>query len=428
MFLNLEAYGQITILVILVILSGFFSASETALTAFNRSKLSEVEEKMKGSSKLLKLWLLQPNKMLTAILIGNNIVNILASSIATTLAIKLVGSGSNAIITVTIIMTMAILIFGEITPKIIAKTYSTSVAAFVIRIIYILSVLLSWFINILMFISKIIARLFNIKITDENLIITEEDIKSFVMAGEEEGVIEEEEREMIHSIFEFGDARVRDVMVPRTTIYSVEASKTLDDIWNDVIENGFSRIPVYEESIDNIIGIIYVKDLFNVIRDGKFDIEVKSFVREPYFVPETKPLVEMLEEFKSKHIHIAIVVDEYGGTSGLVTIEDLIEEIVGEINDEFDEEETESIKKVSDNKYIVDALLPIDEINSKLDINLNESEDYDTLGGYIYSELGKIPLEKDTIINDELGLELRVLEVENRRVIRVLIIKKGVAR
>jgi putative hemolysin len=411
---------------VLILLSGFFSASETALTAFNRSKLSEVEEKMKGSSKLLKIWLLKPNKMLTAILIGNNVVNILSSAIATTLAINLVGSGSNAIMMVTASMTVIILIFGEITPKIIAKTYSTIIAALVIRIIYFLSLLFSWLIAILMFISKIIARLFNIKITDENLIITEEDIKSFVIAGEEEGVIEEEEREMIHSIFEFGEARVRDVMVPRTTIYTIEASKTLNDIWDEIIENGFSRIPVYEESIDNVIGIIYVKDLFNVIRDGKFEVEVRNFIREPYFVPETKPLVEMLEEFKNKHVHIAIVVDEYGGTSGLVTIEDLIEEIVGEINDEFDEEEDNSIRKVAENKYIIDALLPISDINSDLGINLLKSEDYDTLGGYVYSALGRVPVEKDTIVDDELGIELRVLEVDNRRVVKVLITKKEV--
>lgn len=421
----METYGQIILLVILIVLSGFFSASETALTAFNRGKLSKVEEKSKSKGKLLKIWLMNPNKMLTAILIGNNIVNILASSIATAVAIQAVGDGS-AILIVTAVMTITILIFGEITPKIIAKTYSTKVASFVIRTIYMLSVLFSWLIAVLMLISKIIARLFNIKITDGNLIITEEDIKSFVTAGEQEGVIEEEEKEMIHSIFEFGDARVRDVMVPRTTIYTVEASKTLDDIWEDVIENGFSRIPVYEENIDNVIGIIYVKDLFNVIREGQFEVGIKKFVREPYFVPETKPLVEMLEEFKNKHVHIAIVVDEYGGTSGLVTIEDLIEEIVGEINDEFDEEEEESVKQVAENKYILDGLLPIDEVNDALEISLKKSEDYDSLGGYIYSELGRVPVEKDTILNHEESIELKVLEVDNRRVVKVLIIKKEV--
>ncbi len=406
-------------------MSGFFSASETALTAFNRSKLPEIEEKSAYKAKLLKKWIKKPNKMLTAILIGNNIVNILSSAIATTVAMRLVGGGE-AILIVTALMTVVILIFGEITPKVVAKSYPTMVASFVISVIYPISILFSWLIAVLMFISRVIARLFNIKITDGNLMITEEDIKSFVNVGEQEGIIEEEEREMIHSIFEFGDARVRDVMVPRTTMFAVEGTKTLNDIWNEVIDNGFSRIPVYEESIDNIIGVVYVKDLFNVIREGKLEVEVKNFVRGAYFVPETKPLVEMLEEFKSKHIHIAIVVDEYGGTSGIVTIEDLIEEIVGEINDEFDEDEEESIKQVGENKFIVDAMLPIDEINDAVGINLNESEDYESLGGYIYSALGRVPEEKDLIKLEEEGLELRVLEVDNRRVVKVLIIKNEV--
>ncbi len=421
----METYSQIILLVILIMMSGFFSASETALTAFNRSKLPEIEEKSAYKAKLLKKWIKKPNKMLTAILIGNNIVNILSSAIATTVAMRLVGGGE-AILIVTALMTVVILIFGEITPKVVAKSYPTMVASFVISVIYPISILFSWLIAVLMFISRVIARLFNIKITDGNLMITEEDIKSFVNVGEQEGIIEEEEREMIHSIFEFGDARVRDVMVPRTTMFAVEGTKTLNDIWNEVIDNGFSRIPVYEESIDNIIGVVYVKDLFNVIREGKLEVEVKNFVRGAYFVPETKPLVEMLEEFKSKHIHIAIVVDEYGGTSGIVTIEDLIEEIVGEINDEFDEDEEESIKQVGENKFIVDAMLPIDEINDAVGINLNESEDYESLGGYIYSALGRVPEEKDLIKLEEEGLELRVLEVDNRRVVKVLIIKNEV--
>ncbi len=421
----METYSQIILLVILIMMSGFFSASETALTAFNRSKLPEIEEKSAYKAKLLKKWIKKPNKMLTAILIGNNIVNILSSAIATTVAMRLVGGGE-AILIVTALMTVVILIFGEITPKVVAKSYPTMVASFVISVIYPISILFSWLIAVLMFISRVIARLFNIKITDGNLMITEEDIKSFVNVGEQEGIIEEEEREMIHSIFEFGDARVRDVMVPRTTMFAVEGTKTLNDIWNEVIDNGFSRIPVYEESIDNIIGVVYVKDLFNVIREWKLEIEVKNFVRGAYFVPETKPLVEMLEEFKSKHIHIAIVVDEYGGTSGIVTIEDLIEEIVGEINDEFDEDEEESIKQVGENEFIVDAMLPIDEINDAVEINLNESEDYESLGGYIYSALGRVPEEKDLIKLEEEGLELRVLEVDNRRVVKVLIIKNEV--
>jgi putative hemolysin len=275
-----------------------------------------------------------------------------------------------------------------------------------------------------MVVSKLIARIFGVKIDEIAFLITEEEIKSVVSVGEEEGVIEEEEKKMIHSIFEFTDTTVKEIMIPRTTVFAVEASKTLEEIWDVITGNGYSRIPVYEEGIDNIIGVFYIKDIFNVIRDGKLNMQVKSFIREAYFVPETKALVEMLEEFKKKHIHMAIVLDEYGGTSGIITIEDLIEEIVGDINDEFDIEHDEEIKKVADNKYIIDAMLDVEFLNEELSIDLPVSEDYDSLGGYIYSVLGRVPLEKDTITHDNGKVEIRVLEVDNRRIVKALIIKR----
>ena len=214
-------------------------------------------------------------------------------------------------------------------------------------------------------------------------------------------------------------------MIPRTTVYAVEASKTLNEVWEEMIGNGYSRIPVYEEKIDNIIGVLYLKDIFNVIRERQLDKAVKYLIREAYFVPETKPLFEMLEEFKKNQIHMAIVLDEYGGTSGIITIEDLIEEIVGDINDEFDGEHDEEIRKVADNKYIIDAMLSIDRINEEIGLNIPVSEDYDSLGGYIYSALGRVPLEKDIVNNEEDEMELRVLEVDNRRVVKVLLVLKG---
>lgn len=230
---------------------------------------------------------------------------------------------------------------------------------------------------------------------------------------------------MIHSIFEFTDTTVKEIMIPRTTVYAVEASKTLNEVWEEMIGNGYSRIPVYEEKIDNIIGVLYLKDIFNVIRERQLDKAVKYLIREAYFVPETKPLFEMLEEFKKNQIHMAIVLDEYGGTSGIITIEDLIEEIVGDINDEFDGEHDEEIRKVADNKYIIDAMLSIDRINEEIGLNIPVSEDYDSLGGYIYSALGRVPLEKDIVNNEEDEMELRVLEVDNRRVVKVLLVLKG---
>ena len=415
---------MVILLIILVTMSAFFSASETALTAFNRSKLKAIAEKNQRKADLLKGWLKKPNEILTALLIGNNIVNILASSIATMVAISILGNNSRAIAISTGAMTILLLIFGEITPKVVAKAYSTHISNAVIKLVYMLSKLFLPISKIPMVVSKLIARIFGVKIDEIAFLITEEEIKSVVSVGEEEGVIEEEEKKMIHSIFEFTDTTVKEIMIPRTTVFAVEASKTLEEIWDVITGNGYSRIPVYEEGIDNIIGVFYIKDIFNVIRDGKLNMQVKSFIREAYFVPETKALVEMLEEFKKKHIHMAIVLDEYGGTSGIITIEDLIEEIVGDINDEFDIEHDEEIKKVADNKYIIDAMLDVEFLNEELSIDLPVSEDYDSLGGYIYSVLGRVPLEKDTITHDNGKVEIRVLEVDNRRIVKALIIKR----
>ena len=420
----METYSLVILLIILVTMSAFFSASETALTAFNRSKLKAIAEKNQRKADLLKGWLKKPNEILTALLIGNNIVNILASSIATMVAISILGNNSRAIAISTGAMTILLLIFGEITPKVVAKAYSTHISNAVIKLVYMLSKLFLPISKILMVVSKLIARIFGVKIDEIAFLITEEEIKSVVSVGEEEGVIEEEEKKMIHSIFEFTDTTVKEIMIPRTTVFAVEASKTLEEIWDVITGNGYSRIPVYEEGIDNIIGVFYIKDIFNVIRDGKLNMQVKSFIREAYFVPETKAWVEKLEVFKKKHIHMAIVLDEYGGTSGIITIEDLIEEIVGDINDEFDIEHDEEIKKVADNKYIIDAMLDVEFLNEELSIDLPVSEDYDSLGGYIYSVLGRVPLEKDTITHDNGKVEIRVLEVDNRRIVKALIIKR----
>jgi putative hemolysin len=385
------------------------------------TKLKKVEEENENIANLLKLWLKKPNEFLTAILIGNNIVNILASSIATTLAISLIGNNANTILLVTGIMTIIILIFGEITPKIIAKNYPTKISMAVIKIINVLNILFYPITKILIFVSRIISRFFGVELNETKFLITEEDIKSFVTVGKDEGVLEEEEQEMIHSIFEFGDTTVKEVMIPRTTMFVLEGSQTLNDVWDDIIDSGFSRIPVYEEKIDNIVGIIYVKDLFTVIKEDKVDLPIKNFVRDAYFVPETKELDDLLKEFKKAHIHIAMVVDEYGGINGLVTIEDLIEEIIGEISDEFDDaDDGQLIKKLDENKYLIDAMISIDDLDNELNINIPISEDYDTLGGFIYSELGRMPVVNDTI-NYE-NLTIRVMKIEKRRIDKVLII------
>ncbi len=402
-------------------LSGFFSASETALTSFRSIHLEKFEnDKNIKKIELLKNWLKNPNEMLTGLLVGNNIVNILASSIATVVTINVIGEASSSSVAVaTIGMTIIILIFGEITPKIIAKNQAVKIAGIVINIIYYFTWILKPIIKILMMISKFIGRMLGIEIKNEGFMITEEDIISFVNVGEAEGIIEEEEKEMIHSIVGFGETTAKEVMTPRTSMFALEGEKTLDDVWDEIIENGFSRIPVYKDTIDNIIGVLYVKDVLSIIKDGKTDTPIKNFVRLGYFVPETKSIIEILQEFRSMKVHIAMVLDEYGGIVGLVTIEDLIEEITGEIRDEFDTEEEELIHKINDNTYEVDGMIDIETLDKELSIKLPESEDYESLGGLIVTELGRVAIIGD-IVNIE-DVRLEVLEVDKMRVSKVLI-------
>lgn len=413
----MDTYRDIVILVVLILLSGFFSASETALTSFKTTDLEDIEKSNKKTAHLLKKWLKSPNEILTGMLLGNNIVNILGSSIATALAINIMGNSPRSLAIVTAVMTVLILIFGEITPKIMAKNNSKRFSKLVIGPIYYFGILMKPIVKILMWTSILIGRILGVEVKTENIMFTEEDLISFVNVGEAEGIIEEEEKEMIHSIVGLGETNAKEIMTPRTSMFAVEGNKTLDNIWEEMIEAGFSRIPVYEETIDNIIGVLYTKDVLNYLKEHSTDTQVKELVREAYYVPETKSIIEILQEFKSKKVHIALVLDEYGGIGGVLTIEDLLEEIVGEIRDEFDNEEEESIKEIDDNRYEVDAMLDIETINKNLSIDLPISEDYESLGGLIMSELGKIPAIGDIVEFED--VKLIVVEVEKMRVSKV---------
>lgn len=413
----MDTYRDIIILVVLILLSGFFSASETALTSFKTTDLEDIEKSNKKTAHLLKKWLKSPNEILTGMLLGNNIVNILGSSIATALAINIMGNSPRSLAIVTGIMTVLILIFGEITPKIMAKNNSKGFSKLVIAPMYYFGVIMKPIVKVLMWTSILIGRILGVEVKTENIMFTEEDLISFVNVGEAEGIIEEEEKEMIHSIVGLGETNAKEIMTPRTSMFAVEGNKTLDDIWDEMIEAGFSRIPVYEDTIDNIIGVLYTKDVLNYLKEHSTDTQIKELVREAYFVPETKSIIEILQEFKSKKVHIALVLDEYGGIGGILTIEDLLEEIVGEIRDEFDNEEEESIKEIDDNRYEVDAMLDIETINKNLNIDLPISEDYESLGGLIMSELGKIPAIGDIV--DFQNVRLVVVEVEKMRVAKV---------
>ena len=416
----MDTYLNVLILVILILLSGFFSAAEAALSAYRSNYLEKLdEEKHPKTYDVLKRWLKEPNNMLTGIVIGNNIVNILASSIATIVIVNHFGKGGSAVALATAIMTILILIFGEITPKLMARNNSAKIAESVSVIIYVLSILLTPAVYILIFISRLVGRILGINMTSPELMITEEDIISYVNVGNAEGIIEEDEKEMIHSIVTLGETNAKEVMTPRTSMLAFEGTKTINEVWDEILENGFSRIPVYNETIDDIIGILYVKDLMEHIKNGDLNLPISEFVRSPYYVPETKSIIEILKEFRTLQVHIAMVLDEYGGVVGLVTIEDLIEEIVGEIRDEYDDEEDSFYTKLSDNEYEVDAMTDIETINKDLELELPISEDYESLGGLIVTNLGRICNVDDEVQID--NVYLKVLEVDKMRVSKVFI-------
>lgn len=419
--------SQIIILIILIGLAGFFSLAETAFNAFRKIKIKNIEKNSPKAAELLKIWLKKPNEILFVMLFGNRLISIFATAIATVFISEMVlknGFNDNneiAIYITTIVMTVFILIFGEIIPKIIARNYFENISKSIIYPVYYISIIIYPIVALLMFISRIICRIFGIKTTNEKLMITEEEIKSIVSVGEEEGVIEQEEKEMIHSIFEFGDITVREVMIPRIDMFALESSKSVDQIWEQIVEKGFSRIPVYKESIDNITGVFYVKEMISIIKQGKGKEPIENFVKEAYFVPETKLLIQLLKEFKEKQIHMAVVLDEYGGTTGIITIEDILEEIVGDINDEYDEQKL-NIEKINENIFKINGKLDIFSVNKELNLSIPEMEEYDTLAGYIYYTLSKVPEIGDELLTEK--FTIKITNVEKHRIKEVVLEKK----
>lgn len=378
---------QLIILVILIALSSFFSASETALMSVNRIRVRHlVDEEVKGA-KLLEKLLSEPNKLLGGILIGNNIVNIGASSIASKLAYDIYGNSGVALSTG--VMTILVLIFGEITPKTIAKQRSEEISLKIINIINIIVKVLGPLVFVFSQVSQVFIKLLGAQPDADEAFITQEELKTMVGVSEEEGLLEEEEKEMIFNVFEFGDLQVKDVMVQRVDIIAVPSDVTYEEVLQIVEEEQFSRIPVYNETIDDIVGVINIKDLFSLTDEDKKNFDVKKYIREPFYTFEFKKIMELFAEMKKSRNHMSIVLDEYGGTVGIVTIEDVIEEVVGEIEDEYDQEEDE-IQAVSDHEYILDGSAKLHDIKEEIGLDM-ESEEFDSIGGFIIAQIGRLP-------------------------------------
>ncbi len=390
---------QIIILIILLLLSAFFSSAETALTTSNKIKMKRLaDEGNKNAALVLKITG-NPDKMLSAILIGNNIVNISASSLATIFVQSM--WGNMAVSIGTGILTILVLIFGEITPKTAATNKANSMALLYAKIIWGLMFILTPVIFIVNILSSGVLYILGIKKNDKESTFTEEELRTIMNVSHEEGVIEKEEREMINNVFDFGDAEAKDVMIPRIDMCMVDENCSYDELINIFKENKYTRIPVYQESPDNIIGIINIKDLI-FYRAGE-EFIISNFLREAYYTYEYKKLSELMVEMKKDSVNITIVLDEYGVTAGLITIEDLLEEIVGEIRDEYDYDEEDIIKQISDSEYVVDGQVKLDDINEALELSLF-SEDYDSLGGYIIGYLDRLPSKGDKVEQGNLTL------------------------
>ena len=416
---DLEAWLQLIILIISLILCAMASAAETALTSISRIKLKNLVEE--GDKKALEIESLisKPNVFLSTILVVNSVAVIIASSMTTVLALRFIPDYGELI--GTILISLVVLIFCEITPKTAAVQNPLRWARVLVNPVRVAAWLLHPLVVTLSAITNTMVRLMGGQIKHRGPFVTEEELRLLVTVGEEEGILEEAETDMITSIFEFADTPVREVMIPRIDMVTLESDATVDEAVDLALQGGFSRIPVYEETIDNIIGVLYTKDMLKQLRDDHNSLPIRELVRPAYFVPETKKLDDLLREIRQKRTHMAIVVDEYGSVAGLVTIEDLVEEIVGDIQDEYDREEN-LYEQVTQHEYIFDAKINLDEFNELMNTNL-QNEDYDTLGGFLLSQLDKIPVPGDTITYE--NMSFTVLTTRGLRITKVKVERAG---
>ena len=404
---------QIIILLILLALSAFFSSNETALMSVNKIRLrSLADEGNKRASMALDILEDQMPKLLSAILIGNNIVNISASSLATTLAYSF---GGYMVSIVTLILTVLILIFGEITPKNYATINAEKITLRYIPIFKFLMTIMTPVIFIINLFSRGVMRLMRVDPDAASKAMTEEELRTIVDVSHEDGVIESDEKEMIYNVFDLGDATAKDIMVPRVHVTFADVESTYDELIEIFREDKFTRLPVYKDSQNNIVGIINMKDLLLYDKNEEFVID--RFLRKPHFTYETKSISDLLVEMKDSTFNIAIVLDEYGDMAGLITLEDILEEIVGEIHDEYDEKEDELVQKISDREYIIEGSMHLDDVNDHLNTEL-DSEDYDSLGGFIIEHLDRLPVAGDEVITDE-GIRLIVEKLDKNRIEKV---------
>ena len=423
--------SELVLLFILILANAYFAAAEIAFISLNDAKLDLQVKEGNKKAKSIKKILDNPSKFLATIQIGITLAGFLSSAFASEafaseLApilygwipyLSLEAWNSISIVLITIVLSYFTLILGELVPKRIAMKYYEKIAFGTVGVIKTIATFTAPFVKLLTFSTNLVSKLFGVSETEEET-VTEEEIRMMVDVGEEKGIIENEEREMINNVFEFNDTVVSEIMVPRTEIYAVDMnlsiSKVVEEITNDD-DFRYSRIPVYDETIDEIKGVVYIKDI--LLSTKNKNVKIKNLVKDAYYVPETKPVNELFEELRKNRLQIAIVVDEYGGTAGVVTMEDILEEIVGEIYDEYDEVKM-VYEKIDENTYILNGSMSVSEVEKVLDISIPEG-DYDTISGYLVEELGRIPNEKEKPVIETPTVIYKVEKTKDMRITKI---------
>ncbi len=407
---------EISLFIVCVILSAFFSGSEVALISITRAKVRTLVNENRPGSAALALLKESPEHLLTTILIGNNIVNVAAASLATAVAIRMFGDVGVGIATGVVVIIL--LVFGEIGPKIYASRASDRFALTVAPVILFLSRI---FTPLIWLVERVSPKLGIGKDTSEPA-VTEEEIKEWIDVGKEEGTIEKDEQEMLYSVLEFGDTTAREIMTPRVDVILIEDNLSFEEAIRVFNESGFSRIPVYHDRIDNITGILNVKDVFAAMISRRKDATVSEVMYDPTFVPETKKIDDLLKELQVHRVQMAIVVDEYSSFVGIVTVEDILEELVGDIMDEYDREEPD-VQEIAKGVYAVDAQMWVEDLNERMGINLPMDEAYETIGGLVIERLGHLPLhpgEKVELKGE--NITLAVMQMHGRRIVKVKVV------
>ncbi len=419
--------GEVVLLVGLVVLNGFLAMSRSALINVRRPRLRQLMEEGLGSARTAERLAEDSSRLLATTQLGMTVTSFFAGAVVAVVSAPplaraiqpWLGEASFPVALVVVVLLTAILmlILGELVPETIALQHSERLALWLARPLAVIAAVAMPVVRVVVWISSGLSRLFGAVPHSSMPFVTEEEIKTLVDAGEEEGVIEEEEKAMIYSIFELGDTLVREVMVPRIDVVALEVTTPMLEAVDTIMKVGHSRIPIYQETIDNVVGVLYAKDLLPYLSKGQTDVPLRSIVRAAYFIPETKRAGDLLPDLQQRRIHMAVVMDEYGGMAGIVTIEDLLEEIVGEIQDEYDTEEP-FVEMVSANEYLFDARVDLDDLNQLMNVAL-PTEDSDTLGGFIYTQLGRVPVVGDRLTFE--NLVLTVEEVAGRRIKKVRI-------